>query len=202
MRDNVRSASLGVRLGARLGALLLAAAAALFLSGGCAATHEPAAWSRPSEDMPTHVYGSWVWVKVKPPRPEATTESFGGELIAVSADSLYVAAPGLRVVPRTALIFVRLTQFDSNSDGVAGLSVFGYLSTIANGWFSFLLTGPMWIIGGTIVAIDRSFTPVSDYSPAQCEEMIPFARFPAGFPEGIDRSTITRAPGRKRNFKF
>ncbi len=149
-----------------------------------------------------NVYGSWVWVKLKPPVPEARTESFGGELIAVSPESLYVAGPGLRAVPRASLVFVRLAQFDPNSDGVAGLSVLGYLSTIANGWFSFLLTGPMWIIGGTIVAIDRSFKPVFDYTPAQCDEMTPFARFPAGFPEGIDRSTITQAPGRKRNFKF
>jgi hypothetical protein len=165
----------------------------MFVFTDCASTHEPYLWSKTVGDMPTNVYGSWVWLTLEKSDSTKKGESFGGELIAVSPDSLYVAAPTVRVLARTTIANVRLTEFDSRADGVAMLSVLGNLSTISNGVFG-LITGPMWLVGGTISASLRSFTPVFDYTGASCDDMLPFARFPAGMPEQVDRSTITMVP--------
>jgi hypothetical protein len=180
--------------------IVAAVVSAAFLCAGCAATHDPEDWSMSVHKMPEHVYGSWVWMTLEKTETQKKAESFGGELIAVSADSLYVASPALRVVSRKSIVEVRLVQYDSYAVGIGGLTVLGNLSTISNGVFG-LLTGPMWIIGGTIAAIERSFTPIADYTGATCGAMFPFARYPAGFPGGIDRNLIIQS-GKKRPYNF
>lgn len=177
-----------VSLSARLLVLCVCVCVMLLLSS-CALTHESAHFSKSIHNMQLNVYGSWVWLTLEKTDPKHKNDSFGGELIAVSSESLYVAVPALRVLSRKDIFEVRIVEYDSYAEGVIGLTILGNLSTISNGFFG-LLTGPMWIIGGTITAVAQSYKPVFDYTGESCGDIAPFARFPAGLPGGMDRSTI------------
>jgi hypothetical protein len=75
-----------------------------------------------------------------------------GELIAASADSLWVMSEAtVVVVPVTAVASGQLAGYDPESGQVGGAVALGAISTISNGAF-LILTAPMWLIGGSIAA--------------------------------------------------
>jgi hypothetical protein len=176
-------------LNLRLGTVFACACALLLICSGCAATHEPERWSRSVGEMPENVNGSWIWLTLQKKDLDKKAESFGGVLIAGSSDSLYVASPTLRVLPRASITEAKLARYDAYEGGVMAVTLIGSLTTISNGWFA-ELTFPMWICGGAFAAIERSYTPVLDYPEVPFETISKFARFPAGMPDGVDRSTM------------
>lgn len=172
------------------------------IAGGCAITQAPVKTLHNVNDMPSHVYGSWIYVTLKKGENEKRKIRLGGELIAVTKDTLYVAAPIFHAFPWSTVEEAKLAAFDSNAEGVVGLSILGWISAISNGWFGFLLTGPMWIVGGTIVSIDRSYTPMYTYPDDPIEVISLYARFPAGLPPAIDRSTLVMIQFQQKPFGF
>jgi hypothetical protein len=189
------------RIRGREGIVCAAAICLMIFASGCAATHEPYRWSKGVTEMNTNVYGSWIWITPRAPTSADEPEPFGGELIAVSRDSIYIASPTLRVISIRSIRKARLNAFDPYPEGVGGLTFLGSLTTISNGWF-LGITWPMWILGGTITATARSYAAVVDYPGETFEQMGPYARFPAGLPPTLDRSKLNMVKDQRRPFGF
>jgi hypothetical protein len=139
----------------------------------------------------TETYGAWVdFTYARGDR----IERFQGELIAVSADTLWVlgATGGVRV-PHTALRAGRLTHYDSSAGTVGGLAFLGMLSTLSNGAF-LVLTAPMWIIGGAVASSSQANVAGRDIDRSSGPQLAAFARFPGGLPEGIELDELRPKP--------
>jgi hypothetical protein len=131
-------------------------------------------------------YGAWVSIKTG-------YAQRGGELIAVTEDSVFAADTLLRAVASSDILSARLALYDIGDQMGVAVSL-GTLSTISNGVF-LIFTAPMWLIGGSIAAVNRSYDPIIDYPDKPLKEFAPFARYPQGLPPGLDRGMI-RMKGR------
>ena len=65
----------------------------------------------------------------------------------------------------------------------------GSLLTISNGLL-LVFTFPLWLIGGTVASVSRSYDPVFTYPGTPLTEFAPYARYPQGLPPDLDRGTI------------
>jgi hypothetical protein len=108
-------------------------------------------------------------------------------LIAVTKDTVFAADSALRAVAWRDIASARLETYDASSLGA--YAFFGTLSTVSNGWF-LAFTMPMWIIGGSIAAVSRSYDPIIDYPGKPLTDFASFARYPQGLPPGLDRGAI------------
>lgn len=159
----------------------------VFLSG-CASFHAPYGWLSTPERVAEDPYGSWIEVQNIAPVSK-NVESITGELIAIDNDTLYVLdvpLSNLRKLPVANIRSARLVRYYANEGGVAALTALGALSTISNGWF-LIFTMPGWLVGGSISSVARSYDPVMDYPEVSLREFIPYARFPQGFPKGVNK---------------
>ncbi len=150
---------------------------------GCAHTNAPGGWLSEPQDLSSDPYGGWVTLKLK------SNEQLTGELIAVSGDSIYVADSSLHVVAQSDVLKARLVAYNSHAGKMGTWTILGTLSTISHGFF-LLLSAPVWMIGGGIATVARSREPILDYPKHNFNRFAPFARFPGGLPEDIDRSRI------------
>jgi hypothetical protein len=157
---------------------------------GCASTNEPSRWLPASEDLPSDVYGGWISV-------ESDGENLAGELIAISGDTVFLADTLLRTIPIAHMLSARLVSYEVGYGMGAG-AFFGSVSTASNGWF-LMLTFPMWLIGGSIAGVSRTFDPIIDYPNTRLDGFIPFARYPQGIPPGIDRDGVRMRAQRPRH---
>jgi len=158
------------------------------LSVDCAVTHEPQRWLPEPEEVPLDPYGSWAEVTTKGSRVM-------GELIAVTSDTVFVADTMLHGVPVKTIERARVVTFEP--DNYIASVLWGPLLTISNGFF-LILTAPMWIIGGPIATIARSYDPIVDYPSKPLTELQCYARFPQGLPHDIDRSAIQMKQVRRK----
>ena len=147
----------------------------------CASTRAPRGWLAQADKVPMDVYGAWCTIETKDGR-------LGGELIAASNESVFVADTKFHAVAVSDIRSARLAVYDVGGQTDAAL-VLGPLSTLSNGLL-LALTMPMWLIGGPIVASSRSYDPIIDYPDRPLKEFVAFARFPQGLPAGLDRGTI------------
>jgi len=162
----------------------------LFLSllvVSCATTHAPRGWLASPSDMQTDAYGGWLELEYDS-TSQAKTQ-LAGELIAISADSIFIANETFHAIAVSSVKSARLVAYKSNAEWMGGLVFLGMLSTISHGGF-LILTAPMWIIGGSSASGVRSFEPIVDYPKQEWSRFVPFARYPQGLPAGIDRNQI------------
>lgn len=155
---------------------------------GCASFHAPYGWLATPERVAEDPYGSWIEVDNLIPG-SAKPESIRGELIAIDKDTLYLLdtpLANIRTIPVSRIRSARLVRYYANEAGVAALTALGTVSTISNGWL-LIFTMPGWIIGGSIASTARSYDPVMDYPDVKLQEFIPYARFPQGFPKGVNK---------------
>lgn len=153
---------------------------------GCARNSAPEGWLPKPAEAQAGAYGGWIELSYD----QATKQRADGELIAVSADSVWVLSQDQAlVIPTTAVRAGKLTAYAAQKGGLTAWTVVGMLSTISNGWFLFF-TAPMWIIGGPLAVGSESRAPERKSPPLAWGELAPFARFPPGMPEGIDLSTL------------
>lgn len=158
----------------------------------CATTHAPRGWLASSSNMQTDVYGGWIEVEYYSASEEKA--QLAGELIAISADSIFIANETFHAIAVSSVESARLVAYKSNAEWMGGLVFLGTLSTISNGRF-LIFTAPMWIIGGSIASCVRSFEPIVDYPKQELSRFVPFARYPQGLPAGVDRNQIKMRSG-------
>jgi hypothetical protein len=140
---------------------------------------------KPTEAQ-TGAYGGWIELTYY----EGEERRTDGELIAVSADSIWVlsANQGL-VIPTAAVKRGKLTAYAAQKGGLTLWTIVGTLSTLSNGAF-LVLTAPMWIIGGSLAVGAESRAPQRKSPPLAWAELAPYTRFPQGFPAGLELTAL------------
>ena len=154
---------------------------------GCASSNVPSYWSANPDKMATDVFGGWVDIEYD--SLGVKDKQAGGELIAISSDSIYYADSLLHSIYKNDIASARLISYNSNYMNMGLLTFLGSISTISNGWF-LGITFPMWLIGGTTSTVTQSYNPVIDFPQNNFREFVPFARFPQGLPVGIVKESI------------
>jgi hypothetical protein len=134
-----------------------------------------------------HRYGGWVELTYQQGQEKRRTE---GELIAVSADSVWVLAgnQGL-VIPTETVKRGKLTAYAAQTGNLTTWAALGTVATISNG-LALVFTAPMWLIGGSLAVAGESRAPQRWSPPLTWVELAPYARFPQGMPDGIEITAL------------
>ena len=157
----------------------------------CYTSRAPRNWLPTPAESQSDPYGGWIKVSAKTPTGPREIE---GELIAAERDTLHVMAfIELVSVPLDSVTEVKLEAFRIERVGFATWTALGVLSSLSHGYV-FVLTAPVWILGGTFATSSYSRAPLI-VTPT-VEALRPYARFPQGFPPGLDRKTLQAAADR------
>jgi hypothetical protein len=156
----------------------------------CASNTAPKGWLPKPIEAQAAAYGGWIELTYA----ESEERHTDGELIAVSAESVWVlsGSQGL-VIPTAAVKKGKLTAYAAQKDGLTAWMLLGTLSTLSNGGF-LIFTAPMWLIGGSLAVGGESRAPERKSPPLTWVDLAPFARFPQGIPDGI---ALTELQGKK-----
>jgi hypothetical protein len=157
---------------------------------GCAGIQAPRGSVPPVAVAPQDGFGGWagVW------EGKGYSPDLEGELIAVSADSVFVLV-GDSLVARSlkAVRRVRVVGYDPKAGDLMNWTLAGTLSTASHGIVA-ILSAPAWLLVGSAVtssAAHASEINVPGYHRTW-DDLKPFARFPQGIPPGLDRSALRR----------
>ena len=152
---------------------------------GCASNTAPKGWLPSPAEAQAAAYGGWIELTYD--QAERRTD---GELIAVSAESVWVLSGSQAlVIPTAAVKSGKLTAYAAQKGGLTAWTVLGTISTISNGGF-LIFTAPMWMIGGSLAVGGESRAPERKHPRLTWVELAPFARFPQGLPEGLELTTL------------
>ena len=156
---------------------------------GCATTTAPPSFLPSPQQAQTDAYGGWIELRYRGDGREGRAE---GELLAVSADTIWIMGDSGGIVVGTATVKQgKLTAYDSRSGAVAGYTALGVVSTISNGLL-LIFSAPLWIITGTVAGANQSRVPERRVPALQWVDLAPFARFPQGLPPGLRLDSLSR----------
>ncbi len=161
-----------------------------FALAACAGNTAPAGFLVTPRLAQTEAYGGWVELLV------TGGVRVDGELIAVTADSVWVLGTASVVVPVANVRQGKLTTVQSEVGNVAGATGLGVVSTISNG-ILLVFTMPLWIIVGTAAGSSQSYAPERRVPPLHWAELNGFARFPQGLPDGVSLASLRAKPRRR-----
>lgn len=154
--------------------------AASLACAGCAANTAPRGWLLKPAQAQAMAYGGWIELTHGDEKQPTS-----GELIAVSADSVWIlGSSGVLVVPTSLVKRGKLTGYAAQTGPLTGWVLLGTFSTISNGAL-LIFMAPMWIIGGSLVVGGESRAAQRQSPPLPWVELAAFARFPQGLPEGM-----------------
>lgn len=158
---------------------------------GCASRLAPKGWLPIAVDAQSEAHGGWIALRLSGPSPMAVHQ---GELLAVSADSIFVLEDSTCLgVPAARVADATLMGYDSNK-GMLGFWTFGgTLSTASHGW-GLIISAPVWLITGITATASQSHAPQMKFKSASWARARAYARFPQGFPAGLDRSSLRPKP--------
>ena len=145
---------------------------------GCASNTAPHDFLMTPAEAREMAFGGWMEL-------DLTSERVEGELLAVTADSVWVmTAQGGRAIATTAVRTGKLTGYKGQQGMISGYTALGVVSTLSNG-VALILTAPLWIIVGTTAASNESRAPqrIRPDAGRTWPELALFARFPQGMPE-------------------
>jgi len=160
---------------------------ALMISG-CASTSAPVGWLPTVTQAPDDAYGAWI-------SAESTKDDHpywvGGELIAVTSDSVFILTGNqLTGLSQASIKNAEITFYQPEPRGpLSSWTLVGALSTLSHGYF-LVFTAPMWIIVGASSAGSVSRASIVRYPRRKWPELGNYARFPRGFPVGLDRGVL------------
>jgi hypothetical protein len=148
---------------------------------GCASNTAPHGWLPTAGEATHDGFGSWVEVGLR-----GQKRDIDGELIAVSSDRLTVLSGGELIgIHMTNITLIKVTTFQSQHAIIGWWAFLGFLSTASHG-FGLVLSGPAWIVIGSISAVAASNHPQTLAYSGQWAKLRKFARFPQGLPESVD----------------
>jgi hypothetical protein len=166
--------------------------AAAVSCAACARNSAPRGWLLRPAQAQVAAYGGWIELAYRESGDKRRTD---GELIAVSADSVWVLNENRGVVIPTIMVQSgKLTAYAAQTGTLTTWTVVGTLATISNGAF-LIFTAPMWLIGGSLTVGGESRSPERKHPPLTWMELAPFARFPQGMPEGIELTALQPKKG-------
>ena len=132
----------------------------------CAGKTTPKGWLPTPKEAQETAYGGWIELRYL---ENAEARGAAGELIAVSADSVWVLTDdqGL-VIPTASVREGKLTGYAARS--LRGWTLAGTLSSISNGAF-LIFTMPAWLIGGSLANRSESRAAERKSPPLQWAEL-------------------------------
>lgn len=155
----------------------------------CVGAHNtaPSGWLPKPAETQTSAYGGWIDLSCK---ESVGPRRISGELISVSADSVWVLSDsGGVVIPTSAVRDGKLTAYAAQTGELKTWTLLGTLSTISNGAL-LVFTAPMWILGGSLTVGGEARSPERKHPPVGWSELAPYARFPQGMPEGLQLTAL------------
>jgi len=182
-----------MRRASRLRRAWICAGLALAPATGCVGNTAPTGFLLTPVQAQNASYGGWIELTIGA-ADGGKRERTEGELLAVTADSIWVLGPEGAVVIATARVTKgKLTAYQAATAAVSGWAGLGTLSTISNGLL-LVFTAPLWIITGTAAAATESRTPVRAAPPLTWPQLAMFARFPQGMPAGVTLESLQPKP--------
>ena len=164
---------------------------ALAVLSGCASNPAPDGWLAPAEAAQTEAYGGWITVWWTKP---AGGGQISGELIAVSPDTIFVAVnSGLSSLARSEIQRARLVAYDARGSMVNLWMGLGTASTLSHGVVS-VVSLPVWLLAGGALTRSVGQAAQRQAPAAEFEALSPYARFPQGLPDAVDRVTLRPRP--------
>ena len=157
----------------------------IVMASGCARTSAPKGWLPDVTQAGNHAFGAWISAETM---GNSHTPRIEGELISVANDSVFMfVGAELRGLPLTVIKRADIEVYDPES--LAGWTTLGALSTLSHGGF-LIFTAPLWIITGTIATRSVVESSMLHYPNSKWAEISNYARFPRGFPAGLDRGAL------------
>ncbi len=162
------------------------------LMGACVDNPDP---RHPSiERMERQGYGSFITITT------LSGQEVSGELISVERSVIRVLRFGagtgaLTWVASTDVKSADVYEYEAEG-GFAGWTLLGTLSTVTHGFF-LILSGPVWILTGSIAASVESRHIVLSYPEHGWGEIVQWSRFPQGLPPGVDEEALTTPKARR-----
>jgi hypothetical protein len=159
----------------------------LLLTAGCAPVSAPGGWLPPAHPDRVDTYGGWIVVQQVGKRG---TPRIGGELIAVSSDSVFVfTARGLQGVARSEIKGADLYGYEGGANALVVWTLLGTLASVSHG-LGAMFSAPAWIVIGTIAASVQSWKPHVGLRGDDWRAFVPYCRYPQGLPPGLDRAAL------------
>jgi hypothetical protein len=171
--------------------LLLALAVAFALAvAGCARNPAPRGWLSTAYEAESTAYGGWLRLSLRPAPGAERPVDLEGEFLSVGPDSLVriLTAAGVHAVPLTGIERARLTGYDVGQT-VGSWTFPGVLFTWSNG-YGLILTAPLWLLTGTVSTHGAWNVAKSSVPGRSWNELRVYARFPAGWPPGLDPERV------------
>ncbi|OZC02180.1 hypothetical protein [Rubricoccus marinus] len=166
-------------------ALLLTAV----LASGCVSSRSsPRGVIPQSSELAAYPMGAWIGLETR------DRVAIQGELLAVDEESVHVLTTENEylVLAKPFVYKARVEAY--RNEGWKGTSAWagvGAASTLTHGFF-LVFTAPAWALGGMLTSIAESNRGFYDLRDAEVgwRDVAPYARFPAGMPEGLDTSRL------------
>jgi hypothetical protein len=155
----------------------------------CGGNPAPNGWLPAPREAQTAAYGGWIEVDYTEGQSRRLAK---GELIAASADSIWVLGDSQAVVVATSGVESgKLYAYAPQLGDVTGWTLAGIVSTISNGVF-LIFTAPAWLVTGGFAGQSEARAARRTSPPRAWAELAMFARFPQGLPEGLELGRLQR----------
>ncbi len=160
----------------------------IVIATACGAIKAPTGQVPRREEIETDAFGGWIHLNL------LSKEESEGELIALSNDSIFVFNQKIVPIAKQDVATARLIMYNTDANRFATWTTLGSVGSISNGLF-LIITLPAWIATG-VSATTRESARVNylDYPQTNWTRVNEFARFPQGFPVGLNRSELRARP--------
>lgn len=179
---------------------------------GCTASHAPPRWLPDADAARRDGYGAWAEFSTG---ADSAAALVAGELLAISDDSVYtLRGSQVSVLALAGVIGGRIEFYDPGTRALTRATLAGTVSTITHGIF-LVVSAPLWVVTGsaTTAAVSRDGKLALDPSRppgraaaaagatrsrrASWRDLRLHARFPQGWPAGLDRRSLHERPLRE-----
>jgi hypothetical protein len=164
----------------------------LFLLLSCASVSIPETEKLPKPtELPRYPYGAFITVRVK-------DRFINGEILGLEGNTLYVLTTDDKIlsIPKDKVRYYNVIECKDYTGvwqaiGILTLSCLGAVSSIfVNGWFV-LISGPLWLLTGTIGGLSTVLSSNPDCSPeVGWDKLIRYSRYPQGIPQEIKEKAV------------
>ncbi len=162
------------------------------IAAGCGSAPGPEGYLPTPVEAGSRPFGGWIELRTSPQEGAVGPR---GELLAASTDTLWIlGSEEVWLIPTEAVLGGELTGYDPEAGQVGLIAFLGTLSTVSNGGF-LVFTAPAWILTGILGSRGQANLPTIELPPTNWLELVPFSRFPQGFPEGLDPEQLVGTRG-------
>ena len=161
---------------------------AVGLTAGCATHQAPRGFTPRLQDLSNFPRGAWAVATLS--ALDRSGEKVAGELLTLDArEARLLTSSGVVRLPLERVARLHVETHRTREVGLALWTTAGALSTASHGGF-LVLTFPMWLISGIAATAVESRAGILEHPPRPLPDLQPFARFPQGWPEGLDEAQL------------